>query len=89
MQLTRSECNISLSYPSSVSIKGNKTERLKNCNGKTASGFALFGLPIHKSRHGYGFPVDTFGMSKESNKHFFIVPKSLYHIFASGNTRSI
>ena len=47
------------------------------------------GLPIHNSRHGYGFPLQTFGMSKYSNKYFFIVPKSLYHIFATGNTRSI
>ena len=30
------------------------------------------GLPIPNSRHGYGFPIDIFGMSKKSNKHFFI-----------------
>ena len=41
MQSTRLERNISLSYSSTVSIKSNKTERLKNCNGETASGFAL------------------------------------------------
>ena len=41
MQSTRSERNISLSYSSTVSIKGNKTECRKNCNGETASGFAL------------------------------------------------
>ena len=40
MQPTRSERNISLSYSSTVSIKGKKTKRLKNCNGETASGFA-------------------------------------------------
>ena len=47
------------------------------------------GLPIHNSRHGLGFPVETFGMSEESNKYFVIVPKSLHHIFVTGNTRSI
>ena len=36
-----------------------------------------------------GSPVDTFGMSKESNKYFFIVPISLDNIFATGITRSI
>ena len=41
MQSTRSERNISLSYSNTVSIKGNKTERLKNCNGETAGGFTL------------------------------------------------
>ena len=41
MQSTRSVGNISLNYESTVSIKGDKTERLKNCTGETASGFAL------------------------------------------------
>ena len=41
MQSTGSERNISLNYASIVSIKGKKTERLKNFNGETASGFAL------------------------------------------------
>ena len=41
MQSARSERNISLNYASTVSIKSNKAERPKNCNGETASGFAL------------------------------------------------
>ena len=40
MPSTRSERNISLSYSSTVSIKDNKTERLKYCNGETAGGLA-------------------------------------------------
>ena len=41
MQSTRSEQNILFNYASTVSMKGKKTERLKNCNGETASGFTL------------------------------------------------
>ena len=41
MQSTKSQRNISLSYSSTVSIKGHKTERLKSYNGETAGGFAL------------------------------------------------
>ena len=41
MQSKRSERNHLLSYSSAVSIKGKKTERLKNCNGEAPSGFAL------------------------------------------------
>ena len=41
MQSTRSEQNLSLSCSSTVSIKSKKTERLKNCDSETASGFAL------------------------------------------------
>ena len=33
--------------------------------------------------------IDTFSMSKESNKHFFIFRKNLYQVFATGNIRSI
>ena len=39
--INKNRRNISLSYSSTVSTKGNKTERLKNCNGEIASGFAL------------------------------------------------
>ena len=89
MQSTRSERNISLSYSSTVSIEGNKTERMKNCNGETAGGFALLACRFTIGGMGMDSPVDTFGMSKESNKYFFIVPRSLYHFFATGYTRSI
>ena len=77
------------------------TELLKHCVDKrqrqntcktamveTASDL-LYLVADSQFRHGYGFPVETFGMSEQSNKYFFIVPKSLYHIFVSGNTRSI
>ena len=77
MQSTRLERNISLSYSSAVSIKGKTPEKLQRRNSQW---IRAIGLPIHNSRHEYGFPVDTFGMSKDSNKYFFIVPKSLCHI---------
>ena len=41
MQTTRSEQNLLLGYSRTVSTKGKKTERLKNCSGEAASGFAL------------------------------------------------
>ena len=41
MQSTRSEQNRLLIYLSTVSTEDKNTERLKNCNGETASGFAL------------------------------------------------
>ena len=56
MQSTRSEPNISLSYASTVLIKGNKTERLKNCNGKRASGFALLACRSTTQGMGMDFP---------------------------------
>ena len=46
------------------------TERLKNYNGETASGFALLACRFTIQGIGYGFLVDTFGMCKESNTYF-------------------
>ena len=89
MQSTRSERNFSLSYSSTVLIKGKEIERLKNCNGETASGFALLACRFTIRGMGMDSPIDTFGMSKESDRYFFIVSKSLDNIFASDNTRSI
>ena len=53
MQLTRSQQNISLSYSSTVSIKGKKTECLENRNGETGSGFVLLACR---------FPIRGMGM---------------------------
>ena len=54
MQSTRSKRNILPDYASTVSIKANKTERLKNCNGE--SGFALLACRFTIQGTGVDYP---------------------------------
>ena len=56
--------NISLSFSSTMSIKGKKTERLKNCNGEIASGFALLACRFTIQGMGMDFSKTQLGCLK-------------------------
>ena len=73
-----------------MSMKGKKTERLKNCNGKQLVDM-LHWLADLQFKAWVWIPrsIVTFGMSEKSNKYFFIGSESLYHIFATNNTGRI
>ena len=70
MQSTRSERNILLSYSSTVSIKGKKTEHLKNCIGETAYGFALLACRFTIRGMGMDSPQTPSACPKRSTSIF-------------------